>query len=585
MATLLKARLPIRLGNVRPMSGLPYRIRAPLAKLVERKKPATSVMTGGLGDGEKLETNATGPDYVRLALTSRVYDLLGETPLQYASGLSERLNCSVHVKREDLLPSFSYKLRGAYNRLAHLPADKKEVITASVGSQGLSVAVAARALGVRATVVMPQRTPAKRIAAIERAGAMVVVKGTTLGEAFEEVQKIASADPQVMELQPHDDPYVISGQATAALEIVKQIGAALEGNEHNRLDAVFVVAGGSSLLAGVAAVVKSVMPRTKVIGVEASSADLLHRSLLAGHTLSVAEPAPFVDGASVRQLGPEVFRLCNELVDDIVVVSHDEICAAVRDAFEDTRAVLEPAGAVAIAGLKKYVTAMPAPAPGKSRGNFVAISSDASNIEFDILRFIAERAAIGEQREKLFALRMPDRTGMFFSMYKAVQPRLVTEFVYRHSPKDKDALVYMAMETNEAEAKKMSPEMFAADVISALGKHEVYAIDVTGDEMAKSHARYLAGGRPGEIPGERIVRFEFPENAGALNQFLGALNKRDGWFITMLHYRNHGGQVGKVLAGVRVPEGQDKAFTEVLEGLGYPFFDETQNIIYRDFMR
>jgi threonine dehydratase len=231
------------------------------------------------------------------------------------------------------------------------------------------------------------------------------------------------------------------------------------------------------------------------------------------------------------------------------------------------------------------VTAMPAPAPGKSRGNFVAISSDASNIEFDILRFIAERAAIGEQREKLFALRMPDRTGMFFSMYKAVQPRLVTEFVYRHSPKDKDALVYMAMETSEAEAKKMSPEMFAADVISALGKHEVYAIDVTGDEMAKSHARYLAGGRPGEIPGERIVRFEFPENAGALNQFLGALNKRDGWFITMLHYRNHGGQVGKVLAGVRVPEGQDKAFTEVLEGLGYPFFDETQNIIYRDFMR
>lgn len=296
------------------MSGLPYRIRAPLAKLVERKKqPDGPAMTGGLGDGEKLETNATGPDYVRLALTSRVYDLLSESPLQYASGLSERLNCCVHVKREDLLPSFSYKLRGAYNRLAHLPTDKTEVITHSVGSQGHSVAVAARSLGIRATVVMPERTPAKRRAAIERTGASVVVAGTTLGESATEAQTLADANPQAQLLQPHDDPFVIAGQATAALEIIKQIGAALEGQEDDRLDAVFVVAGGSSLLAGIAAVMKSVMPHTKVIGVEASSADLLHRSLLTGHTLSVPEPAAFVDGASVRQLGQEVFRLCNEL--------------------------------------------------------------------------------------------------------------------------------------------------------------------------------------------------------------------------------------------------------------------------------
>jgi len=344
-----------------------------------------------------------------------------------------------------------------------------------------------------------------------------------------------------------------------------------------------VVAGGSSLLAGIASVFKSIMPHTKVIGVEASSADLLHRSLLTGHRLSVPEPAHFVDGASVRQLGDEVFRLCNELVDDIVVVSDDEICAAVRDAFEDTRAVLEPAGAVAIAGLKKYVDALPEVASGQSRGNFVAISSDASNIEFDILRFIAERAAIGEQREKLFALRMPDRNGMFFNMYKAVQPRLVTEFVYRHSPNHSDALVYMAMETSEAEAKSKNPEKFSADVVAALSALDVYALDVTGDEMAKTHARHLAGGRPGEMPGERIIRFEFPENAGALHQFLSQL--RNDWFVTMLHYRNHGGQVGKVLAGIRVPEGDDAAFTEMLEGLGYIFYDESQNIIYRDFMR
>ena len=222
-------------------------------------------------------------------------------------------------------------------------------------------------------------------------------------------------------------------------------------------------------------------------------------------------------------------------------------------------------------------------ASGQSRGNFVAISSDASNIEFDILRFIAERAAIGEQREKLFALRMPDRNGMFFNMYKAVQPRLVTEFVYRHSPNHSDALVYMAMETSEAEAKSKNPEKFSADVVAALSALDVYALDVTGDEMAKTHARHLAGGRPGEMPGERIIRFEFPENAGALHQFLSQL--RDDWFVTMLHYRNHGGQVGKVLAGIRVPEGDDAAFTEMLEGLGYIFYDESQNIIYRDFMR
>jgi len=566
------------------MSGLPYRIRAPLAKLVDRKKPSDgTAAAGGLGDGEKLETNATGPDYTRLTLTSRVYDMISETPLQYASGLSERLQANVHLKREDLLPSFSFKLRGAYNQLAQLPSDVDEVITYSVGSQGHSVAVAASALGLKSTIVMPQRTPAKRMNAIKRSGAEVIVAGTTLGEAQEEAEQLAESRSNARLVQPHDDPLVIAGQGTAALEIIKQIGAALEGQDDDQLTAVFVVAGGSSLLAGVAAIMKSVMPQTKVIGVEASSADLLHRSLLTGHTVSVPEPAAFVDGAAVRKLGPEVFRLCNELVDDIVVVSHDEICAAVQDAFEDTRAVLEPAGALAIAGLKKYVDALPAVASGRSQGNFVAISSDASNIEFDILRFIAERAAIGEQREKIFALRMPDRVGMFFDMYKSVQPRLVTEFVYRHSPNHNDALVYMAMEMSDGDRASADPQKFSSDVVSALGALDVYALDVTGDEMAKTHARHLAGGRPGELPGERIIRFEFPENAGALHEFLA--NLRDEWFITMLHYRNHGGQVGKVLAGVRVPETENEAFTEMLEGLGYIFYDETENIIYKDFMR
>jgi len=576
------------LRQSRSMSGLPYRIRVPLAQLQERKsRPGEGVAAtptmATLGDGEKLETENTGPDYVRLALTSRVYDIVSETPLQYASGLSARLGASVHLKREDLLPSFSFKLRGTYNQIAHLPGDTSSgVVTYSVGSQGHSSAIAAHHLGIGCTVVMPERTPLMRQHAIERTGAKVVVEGKSLGESQEAAEKLAESSG-ARRLQPHNDPLVIAGQATTGLEIIKQVGAALEAEAslgpEQKLSAIFVVAGGSSLLAGIASVFKSIMPHTKVIGVESSSADLLHRSLLTGHRLSVPEPAHFVDGASVRQLGDEVFRLCNELVDDIVVVSDDEICAAVRDAFEDTRAVLEPAGALAIAGLKKYVDALPAPAGGGSKGHFVAISSDASNIEFDILRFIAERAAIGEQREKLFALRMPDRTGMFFDMYKAVQPRLVTEFVYRHSPHHDDALVYMSMESAQTDSNKA----FGEDVTSSLETLGVYAIDITGDELAKSHARHLAGGRPGEISGERVIRFEFPENAGALMQFLASL--RHDWFLTMLHYRNHGGQVGKVLAGIRVPEGEDGAFTEMIEGLGYIYTEETENLLYRDFMR
>jgi len=572
-------------GSSRSLCNLPFRIRAPLARLVEKKSremdAAPAVASAGLGDGEKLETNATGPDYVRLALTSRVYDMVAETPLQYSSGLSARLGASVHLKREDLLPSFSYKLRGAFNALAH-SGSSTGVITWSVGSQGLSLAVAAQALGLEATVVMPERTPLKRRLAIERVGARVIVHGNSLSESEAMAIEMAEKDKALTLTQPHDSPYVIAGQATAALEVIKQIGGVLDAqNGSGKLDAVFVVAGGSSLLAGVAAVMKSIMPHTKVIGVEAESADLLHRSLLTGHRLTVPEPAHFVDGASVSQLGSEVFRLCNDLVDDIVVVNDDQICAAVRDAFEDTRAVLEPAGAAAIAGLKKYVDAMPAPAAGDTKGNFVAISSDASNIEFDILRFVAERASIGESREKLFAMRMPDRTGMFFDMYKAVQPRLVTEFVYRHSPAHDDALVYMSLEAHDSDVAQEID--FSSEVVKSLETLGVRALDITTDEMGKSHAKHLAGGRPGVLKGERTIRFEFPESAGALHEFLSSL--RNDWGLTMLHYRNHGGQVGKVLAGVRVPEGAEADFDAVLEKLGHTFYDETANEIYLDFMR
>jgi len=367
-------------------------------------------------------------------------------------------------------------------------------------------------------------------------------------------------------------------QHSAALELGMP-GMTVANPVRSKLDAIFVVAGGGSLLAGVAAVIKKIIPHTKVVGVESEGADLLYRSLLTGRRMSRPEPAHFVDGASVRDIGSEVFRLCDELVDDVITVTNDEICAAVCDCFEDTRAMLEPAGAMSVAGLKKWLGRQPVGEDG-SKGNYVAILSDASNVEFDLLRFIADRAAIGEQRESVFALRIPDSSGMFFEVYKAVQPRLVTEFTYRYSPAHTDALVFMAMERIDTLS---SSEQESHHVINALNALGVHAMDVTGNEMAKTHARYLVGGRPGKIAGERVIRFEFPEQAGALDSFLSAL--RSDWFVTMLHYRNHGGQVGKVLAGIQVPSGSEGDFDAMLDGLGYTFYDETSNAVYREFLR
>lgn len=449
-----------------------------------------------------------------------------------------------------------------------------------MGSQGHSVAVAAGHLGMPATIVVPERTPLQRRSTLERSGAKVIVHGKSLSDAQMLAESMADEDASLTLLHPHDDERVIAGQATVGLELVRQHGASMS-SPGAQLDAVFVCVGGGSLLAGVAAAIKQIMPSTKVIGVEPADSDVMNKSLLGGHRVALPEPGHFVDGAAVRQIGPEVFRVCNELVDDLITVSNDEICAAVRDCFEDTRAMLEPAGAISVAGAKKYLAQVPLNADG-SRGNYVAISSDASNIEFGILRFIAERAAIGEQKEALFALECADDSGMFHEMYAAVQPRLVTEFVYRHTPANDKALIYMALERPD-DAPPSSVQAEAEHVIGALRKINVEAMDITGNELAKTHARYLAGGRPGAIPGEKLIRFEFPETPGALAAWL--VNLRPSWFLTLLHYRNHGGQVGKVLAGVRVPEGDEADFEKVLADTGYTFFDETDNPVFTKFMR
>lgn len=543
-----------------------------------------------MGDGEKLETESSKPDYLRLALTSRVYDMVHQTPLQYASGLSHRLQACVHIKREDLQPSFSSRIRGTYNALDSLRREGAvRVVTYSVGSQGHSLAVAAQRLGMQAVVVMPERVPLARRQTLARLGAEVHITAGGLVEAKQEAERLAAeSSGSLVLLSPHDDPHVIAGQATVGLEIVRQYGAAAEEAQAEessspggvgKLNAIFVCTGGSSLLAGVAAAVKQLMPSTKVIGVEPEESNLLERSLVSGHRVVMPEPSHFVDGAGVVQVGAEVFRLCNELVDDIVTVSNDEICAAVRDCFEDTRAMLEPAGAVSIAGLKRYLANNPA-ARNIPNANYVCISSDAANIEFDILRFVAERASMGEQKERLFALEVPDKAGSFYRMYKAVQPHWVTEFVYRHSPTHQKALVYMALERSDEMMSGTEGVKEVADNLAAVG---VKATDVTNNEMAKTHAKYLAGGRPGVIEGERVIRFEFPEEPSSLARFLAAL--QNDWYITLLHYRNHGGQVGKVLCGIKVPLGQEEAFDKALEELGYTFHDETNNPIFLDYMR
>eukprot|EP00310_Coccolithus_braarudii_P023334 CAMPEP_0183334500 /NCGR_PEP_ID=MMETSP0164_2-20130417/3092_1 /TAXON_ID=221442 /ORGANISM="Coccolithus pelagicus ssp braarudi, Strain PLY182g" /LENGTH=564 /DNA_ID=CAMNT_0025503653 /DNA_START=170 /DNA_END=1864 /DNA_ORIENTATION=+ len=563
----------------------------PLKKLQAKKNlPQQSFRPAALGDGEQLETSSNEPDYLRLALTSRVYDLVSESPLQYAPGLSHKLQACIHVKREDVLPSFSYRIRGAVNLLDGLRREGVDaVVTYSVGSQGHSLAVAAQRLGMQPPIiVVPERTPLARKQAMERAGAVVHVYGRRLKDARAEAERrAAESGGKTAFVHPHDDPLVIAGQATAGLEITRQHGRAVEdaaggaANTHH-LDAIFVCTGGSSLLAGIALVVKQIMPGTRVIGVEPEDNNLLQQSLLSGHRVEVPEPSHFVDGAAVTQIGPEVFRLCDELVDDIVTVSNDEICAAVRDCFEDTRAMLEPAGAISVAGLKRWLSTQP---KGMQGGNYVVVTSDASNIEFDILRFIAERASMGEQKERLFALELADIPGAFYNIYKAVQPRVVTEFVYRHdhhAASKANALIYMCVLQAD---DSLSSEQEVKGVVDSLSPIGVDALDVTSNEMAKTHARYLVGGRPNIEAGERVLRFEFPEvGSGSLEQFLSRISELE-FLLTLLHYRNHGGQVGKVLAGIEVPKNKEETFNQMLDDLGYTFHEETDNPIFQKFMR
>ncbi|KAL2416423.1 Threonine dehydratase, mitochondrial [Exophiala dermatitidis] len=507
------------------------------------------------------------PDYLRLILTSRVYDVVSESPLSHAINLSNRLECKVLLKREDLLPVFSFKLRGAYNKMAHLPPEArwKGVIACSAGNHAQGVAYSARHLKIPATIVMPQGTPAIKHLNVSRMGGSVVLHGADFDSAKEHCHMLEK-QYGLTNIPPFDDPYVIAGQGTIGMELLRQ--ASLQ-----KLQAIFCCVGGGGLIAGIGVYVKRIAPHVKIIGVEASDANALVQSLKAGKRVLLREVGLFADGAAVKTVGEETFRLCQEVVDEVIQVSTDEICAAIKDVFEDTRSVLEPAGALSLAGLKKWVAQNPSEDASRE---LVAVASGA-NMNFDRLRFVAERASLGEQKEALLTVEIPERPGSFAQLIEAVLPQAVTEFGYRYSSPEK-AHVLMGISVSSANARATELE----SLFSRLAAEGMTATDVSEDELAKTHIRHLVGGRSG-VPDERLYMFEFPERPGALFKFLRTL--RPGQSITLFHYRNYGGDVGKILAGIQCPESEKHQLEDFLKDIGYPFRECTDSPIYKTFLR
>jgi threonine dehydratase len=493
-------------------------------------------------------------------LTSRVYDVARETPLDSATGLSRRLDNDVLLKREDLQPVFSFKLRGAYNKIVNLDdADQaRGIITASAGNHSQGVAYSARKLGLRAVIVMPQITPRIKVDAVRALGAEIVLAGDNYPEAQEHCDQMVG-DTGMSFIHPFDDPLVIAGQGTIGAEILQHT---------RRPSAVFVPVGGGGLIAGIGGYIKSLQPDVKVIGVEPFEADAMYRSLAKGHRVKLDHVGIFADGVAVRRVGELPFEIAKDSVDEVVRVSNDEVCAAIKDVFDDTRTVMEPAGALAVAGLKTWVTR-----EGARDQTLVAIASGA-NINFDRLRFVAERAEVGEAREALLAVTIPERRGAFHEFCAAIGRRTVTEFNYRLSDRQVAHLfVGLAVQSRDD----------ATEVARSLASSGYEVVNLTDNEMAKLHVRHMVGGRASEVHDERLCRFEFPERPGALVNFLDKLANR--WNISLFHYRNHGADSGRVLAGLEVPDEDLLDFREFLAALDYPYAVETDNPAYTFFLQ
>ncbi len=502
----------------------------------------------------------TAPDYLKKILTSRVYDVAIESPLEVAPVLSQRLGNTVLLKREDMQSVFSFKLRGAYNKMAHLPpaALKRGVITASAGNHAQGVALAAQRLGCNATIVMPATTPQIKVLAVKNRGAKVILHGDSYDEAYHHARTLEKKHKLTF-VHPYDDPDVIAGQGTVGMEILRQHGEAIH--------AIFVPVGGGGLIAGIAAYVKALRPEIKIIGVEPSDADAMYRSLKKKQRVLLTQVGLFADGVAVKQVGEETFRLCQKYVDEIVLVDTDEICAAIKDVFNDTRSILEPAGALSIAGAKVYA------ARHKLKDKTLVAIASGANMNFDRLRHVAERAELGEQREGILAVTIPETPGSFKKFCTLLGPRNITEFNYRFSD-PKVAHVFAGVEVQERGD--------ITQLVSALKKVGITALDLTDNEMAKLHIRHLVGGRAPLAQNELLYRFEFPERPGALMRFLNSMSK--GWNISLFHYRNHGTDYGRVLVGIQVPPQDKPAFQVFLDKLGYAYWDESKNPAYKLFL-
>jgi len=499
-------------------------------------------------------------DYLERILKARVYDVAMETPLEPARALSARLANRLLIKREDLQPVFSFKLRGAYNKMAALPRARlaRGVIAASAGNHAQGVALAAQRLGCRATIVMPVTTPRIKVDAVRSRGAQVRLHGDSYNDAYAEALRLKRRRALTF-VHPYDDPAVIAGQGTVGMEIVRQ--------HPGPLDAIFVPVGGGGLIAGIAAYVKRVRPSVRVIGVEPADADAMTRSLKAGRRVKLEHVGLFADGVAVKEVGRETFRLCRELVDEMVLVDTDEMCAAIKDVFEDTRVVLEPAGALAVAGAKAWVERR-----GTRGKTLVAVASGA-NTNFDRLRFIAEEAELGEHREALLAVTIPERPGSFRKFCNTLGGNNITEFNYRIAD-SREAHIFVGVEVNgRAQTER---------IVRNLRRHGLTTLDLSDNEMAKLHLRHMVGGRAPFAEDELLYRFEFPERPGALMGFLSRM--RSDWNISLFHYRNHGADYGRVLVGMQVPKTEMRQFRAFLRELGYPYADETRNPAYQLFL-
>lgn len=501
--------------------------------------------------------------YLKRILTARVYDVAVESPLELAPNLSARIGNTVLFKREDMQPVFSFKLRGAYNKMAQLSPEqlKRGVIAASAGNHAQGIALSAHRLGCKAVIVMPTTTPQVKIEAVKHFGhrsVEIVLHGDSYSDAYAYALALEK-ERKLTFVHPFDDPDVIAGQGTIGMEILRQHQAPIH--------AIFCAIGGGGLIAGVAAYVKQVRPDIKIIGVQTTDSDAMYRSLKAKKRVILNDVGLFSDGTAVKQVGVETFRICQQLVDEVILVDTDSVCAAIKDVFQDTRSILEPAGALAVAGAKLYA------AREQLKGKTLIPIACGANMNFDRLRFVAERAEIGEKREAILAVTIPETPGSFRKFCALLGKRNITEFNYRYAD-PKAAQVFVGIQIKDAaETSKL---------LAALQKAQLPTLDLTDNEMAKLHLRHLVGGHAPAAKDEILFRFEFPERPGALTNFLNSMSHN--WNISLFHYRNHGADYGRVLVGMQVPRSDKKALKTFLDTLGYPYWDESTNPAYKLFL-